>query len=320
MTTRRCFVLCSLFAAASAVSAQPAPPGPTDLDHFNCYFTQGPTLPQQVLLLDEFDTATANPFTGSGFTFENVADLTPFRFCNPVQKTTSSGVVTPILYGDAHLLMYRISNQPDIPRVVTIQNQFTPPAAAATTLITGAAVILAVPSGKALISSTAPPALPTVTAVEGELDHFKCYHVTAGTSVGAVVTLVDQFSPLSANGGGVRALVLRPYLFCNPVLKIMPIPVGTTNPLTLGGGITTQPATNLAVTLNTTVTQVNHPEAHLTCYLTASRPSLQPLSVFYDNQCTPIGTLPIVGSVLETLCVPSFKLAWSVLTGSPAGT
>lgn len=315
MRTRLFLVFCSLFAAASAVSAQSPPTSATlPLDHFNCYFTKGPTLPQPVQLLDQFDI-TVDPLSNGNIPLENVRDLTPFRFCNPVQKTTSNGTVTTvtrITHPDAHLLMYWITNQPSKARSVLIRNQFT--SADGDRLITGPAVILAVPSGKALISSTAPPTLPTLATIEAELDHFKCYQVSAARNVNAVVTLVDQFSPRSANGPvGVPALVLRPYLFCNPVVKVTSTVSTATNPLTPTG-----PTTGVTITpiITPTITPVDQPLAHLTCYWIASRPPLQPISVFYNNQFAPIGTLPILVSDLETLCVPSLKLSWSLLPPS----
>lgn len=310
MASRLYFVFALLFAAATAVSAQPAPS--LTLDHFNCYFTQGPTLPQPVELLDQFDTA-GDPTTGN-VPLEHVTELTPFRFCNPVQKTTSSGVVTPITHPDAHLVMYRITNQTTTLRLVRVLNQFTSTDGAP--LITGPAVFLAVPSGKALLSAAAPPSLPPVSQVQGELDHFKCYHVFSGPNVGAVVTLVDQFTPISANGAGSRALVLRPYLFCNPAVKVIPTTSTPSNPLAVTPPVTTVPTSPAGITITPILpnppTPVNDPALHLTCYWIAARPQLQNISVFYDNQFTPIGTLPIAGSDLETLCVPSIKLAWTL--------
>ncbi|HEV2201544.1 MAG TPA: hypothetical protein VGR73_17120 [Bryobacteraceae bacterium] len=317
MAPRLYFVFGLLFAAASAGSAQTL-----TLDHFNCYFTQGPPLSQPVELLDQFDTAT-DPTTGN-VPLEHVTELTPFRFCNPVKKTavSASGVVTttPITHADAHLVMYRITNQPTTLRLVQVQNQFTNSDGAA--LITGPAVFLAVPSGKALLASTAPPSLPPVTTVEGELDHFKCYQVFSGPNVGAVVTLQDQFSPLSANGAGSPALVLRPYLFCNPAVKVIPTTSTGANPLA-GPPVTIPPTVPAGITivpiLPNPPTPVNDQALHLVCYWIAARPQLQNISVFYDNQFTPIGTLPIAGSDLETLCVPSLKLRWNLLTSSPPG-
>jgi hypothetical protein len=182
MKTQRIFIAFLLMAAASVLSAQVLPPGPTNLDHFNCYIAAPPQphQPVTVLLQDEFDVPQPAATFLPPF-FETVTDLSPFRLCNPVQKTTSSGSVTPILHPDAHLLMYWLNNQPPRPRSVTIRNQFTVANPSGTsTITTGPAVILAVPSTKEVISTSAPPTLPPpAAAVQRQLDHFKCYLVGA---------------------------------------------------------------------------------------------------------------------------------------------
>ena len=165
--------------------------------------TPGPIQPASGLLQDQFDIAPPSG-TFLPWFWESVPDLRSLVFCNPVQKTYN-GVTTQILHPDAHLLMYEINPQASTPCLVTVVNQF-----GTATLQTGRAVILAVPSGKALISAAGVPQIPPIPP-ETELDHFKCY-AAAGNNIGVVVSLTDQFRTEQAQ-------VLRPFLFCNPVVK-----------------------------------------------------------------------------------------------------
>src|SRR5208282_4665045 len=157
----------------------------------------------------------------------------------------------------AHLLMYEINPQASIPRHVTVVNQF-----GTSSLQTGRAVILAVPSGKALLSASTPPQPPAIPP-EAELDHFKCY-AAAGDAINAVVSLTDQFRTEQVE-------VLRPFLFCNPAVKEV---LNPNNPA--GAGPTTTP--------------INHPLSHLVCYLTT--PVAFQGVVIYNNQFAIPGTLP----------------------------
>lgn len=278
------FAMCSLFAAAGHIVAQPAPTIPTNLDHFNCYLAPGPVQPASVFLQDQFDTSPISS-TFLPPSFETITDLRPRWFCNPAVKIYK-GATTTILNPTAHLLMYQINPQPLTPRSVTVLNQF-----GTTTLTTGPAVVLAVPSGKALFTpATVAPALPPIPA-QGVLDHFKCY-TAAGDNLNVVVSLRDQFQPAQAS-------LLRPFLFCNPVEKI----VQTVN----AAGLPVQ-----------SVTPIAHPNSHLTCYLT----TLYPFHgvVIYNNQFIVPGTFPTLAlSQSEILCVPSAKLSWSVIP-TPAPT
>lgn len=165
--------------------------------------TPGPIQPASALLQDQFDIAPPSG-TFLPWFWESVPDLRSLVFCNPVQKTYN-GVTTQILHPDAHLLMYEINPQASTPCLVTVVNQF-----GTATLQTGRAVILAVPSGKALISAAGVPQIPPIPP-ETELDHFKCY-TAARNNIGVVVSLTDQFRTEQAQ-------VLRPFLFCNPVVK-----------------------------------------------------------------------------------------------------
>jgi hypothetical protein len=286
MKNVRVFAVCSLFAAASAVNAQVSIP--KDLDHFNCYLSPGPIQPASALLHDQFDIAPPSATYLPGL-FESITDLRSLLFCNPTQKTTASGTTSPILHPDAHLLMYLINPQASIPRRVAIENQF-----GAAVLDTGRAVILAVPTGKAVVSAnSAVPPLPPIPP-EQELDHFKCYEA-GGRDINAVVTLTDQFRAANTQ-------VLRPFLFCNPTLKEV---------LNTAGAPVTTPVT--------------HPLAHLTCYLTT--PVAFAGVVTYNNQFVTPGTLPTLTlSQSEILCVPSAKVRWIVIppptvsSGPPAGS
>jgi hypothetical protein len=266
-------VVCTLLIVVGQVGAQPAP-GPQSLDHFNCYLAPGPVQLVNLSLQDQFDIGVT----------ESVRDLRTYQLCNPVQKTLgTSGRVTPIQHPADHLIMYLINPQRNVPRYVQVENQF-----GNQYLRVGNAVILAVPSGKALPLPTAttiggtapmPPPIPT------DLDHFKCY-VASGASLDKLVTLKDQFQTEFVK-------ILQPYLFCNPVKKTV-VSVG-------------------ALTAST-VTQITNPTAHLTCYTTTPKPFQA--NVYYNNQfvlpTAPLPSLVVLQS--EILCVPSLKLKWSVFT------
>lgn len=267
MTIRlRLFV--ALMAATCVVCAQP--PAPPNLDHFNCYFTDNPQFLATAVLQDQFD--------GPG-QVENVKDLRLFRFCNPVQKTLRNGRTTPILHSADHLAMYLMNPQPTTPRRVQILNQF-----GGQTLYTYQAMILAVPSGKALpTSSGAPPS--SLPSIPRDLDHFKCY-VAEGNNIKTVVSLTDQFQTDFAR-------VLQPIYFCNPVQK-------TVTTSSAAGGVTT------------TTTPITNPTAHLACYATAQKPFQAPL--FYNNQFVTPNVIPqLVVYGADFLCVPTLKLNWSVI-------
>jgi hypothetical protein len=175
--------MCSSTAVAQAPAAQ--------VDHFRCYLVQGPMLNTQIQLQDQFDAALQ--------VFENITQLTPFRFCNPVQKTVN-GVTTPIVSIKHHLTIFLINPQLITMRQVVVNNQF-----GTQTLTVADARALAVPTGKAIAPNPAPPA-PT------DMDHYKCY-VASGPAPNVLATLKDQF--ISETVG-----VLQAVAFCNPVKKI----------------------------------------------------------------------------------------------------
>ena len=181
--------MCSSTAAAQTAAPTPVPVA--QVDHFRCYLVQGPSLLTQVQLQDQFDAALQM--------FEKVTQLTPFRFCNPVQKTVN-GVTTPIVSIKHHLTIYVINPQPIIMRQVKVSNQF-----GTQVLSVADAKALAVPTGKAIAPNPAPPA-PT------DMDHYKCYSAS-GPAPNLLATLKDQF--ISETVG-----VLQSVAFCNPVTKI----------------------------------------------------------------------------------------------------
>jgi hypothetical protein len=278
MAIRMTIAVPLFFAVAVAAGAQTQP---QTLDHFRCYFTESGLLPLPlpVQLEDQFDAAVNK--------VETIKDLRLLRLCNPVQKTTVNGTVTPITNGNAHLTMYQIPPEPITPRLVVVRNQF-----GLQGLRTGPAIILAVPTAKFFMpppttAGNTPPSVPA------GLDHFKCY-TASGRNIDAAVNLKDQF-------GTSLAVVLQPAVFCNPVQKTVPNP----NPSTANGGPVVTPITN--------------PTAHLTCYVT-TQTNFPAQQVFILNQFThliqpnpPFAQGPLVVVNPELLCVPSLKLRWIVI-------
>jgi len=273
------FAVCSLVVAAFAVNAygQANPPGPANLDHFNCYLAKGPVQPQMALLRDQFDRATGR--------IEVVKDLRMALFCNPVEKTLTTGQSTPIRYPLDHLALYRIPPEPMVPRLVIVRNQF-----GLQTIVTRRAIMLAVPSGKSQITATTPPQLPPIPGKE--LDHFKCYGAS-GQALNVAVSLKDQFLSYTTK-------LFEPILFCNPVTKVVVFP-GNVN------------ANGAPAFSNAEITPIGNPTAHLTCYTQVPR-DFQAV-VFYNNQFVVPGTLPTVAiQDAEILCVPSLKVRWAPIT------
>jgi len=192
---KRTWLVITVLALTAAFSgsalAQVLPP--PVVDHFRCYIVPvSPVLAVAVKLQDQFDAAV--PLV------ENINQLRIEHFCNPVQKTTASGAVTPIVNVNHHLTMFAINPQVAIARTVVVSNQF-----GQQTLSVADARVLAVPTGKGIPPVAAPPP-PT------DLDHYKCYAASGPALLNVVVNLKDQF--LSEN---VR--VLQPVRFCNPVRK-----------------------------------------------------------------------------------------------------
>jgi len=180
-----------LSAAALVLSLAPAlvqAQTPPVLDHFKCYRTTGAPPDVVVGLRDQFDV----PGVAPDKTFVRF----PVKFCNPVEKTTPDGVVTPITDRDAHLEMFITApGRLEPTRRVVVRNQF-----GTQRLLTYGPELLAVPSAK---NDQPPPE---------NLDHFKCYR-TYGRPKNIVLKLSDQFQQ------DTKATLLRPVEFCNPVEK-----------------------------------------------------------------------------------------------------
>src|SRR5262249_12472751 len=109
-----------------------------------------------------------------------------------------------------------------------------------------------------------------------DLDHYKCY-IASGNPVNVLVTLRDQFFAESVG-------VTQPRAFCNPVKKIH-------------DGITTG---------------ILNPDGHLVCYATTPS-AFAGATVNISNQ---FGLFTLELSRPDLLCVPSLKLAWSVVTST----
>jgi hypothetical protein len=108
-----------------AVPTQKLPHGPFGgVDHFKCYTTSGVKSVNKVVTLnDQFDLE------------RNLTVTTPFRFCNPVEKTHGD-IVTPIKNKE-HLVCYKLTRKP------STRNQF-----GTETLTQSLTQLLCVPSEK----------------------------------------------------------------------------------------------------------------------------------------------------------------------------
>jgi hypothetical protein len=85
---------------------------PKELDHFRCYAARGKDVKEKVGLSDQFILPVrAHRVFG------------PVLFCNPVEKTTADGNVTPIVNPKAHLTCYAMTRV-DFQGSVGVQNQF----------------------------------------------------------------------------------------------------------------------------------------------------------------------------------------------------
>ncbi len=156
------------------------------LDHFKCYRTGDKPVNRRVILKDQFGTSEAQV-------------LDPVRFCNPVQKDHNDKL-TPIRHRDHHLKFYRIETKdPDVTRVVYVDNQF----GKQQKLVLTKPLFLAVPTQKLYPGEHPPPR---------GLDHFKCYQAE-GESVQAMVDLKDQFHDEP------QVKVHEPFALCNPAEK-----------------------------------------------------------------------------------------------------
>ena len=119
-------------------------------------------------------------------------------------------------------------------------------------------------------------AVPTQKDPHGppnNLDHFRCYKVTSGPNLATQVGLTDQWFASTHR-------LARPLLFCNPVQK----------------------------THNNVVTNIQHPNDHLTCYKMTPIPITR--TVQLHNQ---FGDPIFTSYRADLLCVPTHKLDWSVI-------
>jgi hypothetical protein len=115
----------------------------------------------------------------------------------------------------------------------------------------GASFVNITPSANQSVSAggTITFTLNFVTPATAVLEHFKCYWVEQGASVNVDVELEDQFDT-------VEATVTNPLYFCNPVEK----------------------------TYDGEVTEIEHPDQHLTIYNIDHEEDLQKWVVEVDNQ------------------------------------
>jgi len=215
-----------------------------------------------VYLVDEtdFDSVDVNlkdQFIPDG---EDVTVKGPYYFANPVKKTVvENGDVSVIEDPDLHWILYDIWDEEptSIDKTIQIANQFGNDQILDLTYRD----LLAVPSEK-----NVPPTPP--------LDHFKCYQTLPEEPWDLEVGLLDQF-----HEDYFGALVLEPWMFCNPVDKVH-------------DGVTT----------------TSNPDNHLTVYWIAAT-STDWWTVTVDNQFNDAAvpqTLIVEGPV--ALAVPTQKL------------
>lgn len=160
-------------------------------NHFKCYATEGGQVADPaVVLRDQFDVA--------GAAGKETKVFKAIRFCNPVAKTTSDGVVTPIADPFLHMTLYLTAPTDLAPtRRVVVQNQF-----GRQRLYLYSPIVLAVPTRK------------NDEPTSNNTGHYKCYSAS-GRNLRLPVELEDQFTPADPQA----ARVFRPRLFCNPTEK-----------------------------------------------------------------------------------------------------
>jgi hypothetical protein len=263
-------------------------PGLGPLDHYFCYSSAAITPPATVGVKSFPQTPVAawlqNQF---GSVLGKVGGMQ--RHCNPAQKTTPDGAVTPINRPNDHLACFSFTaNRHSTPPIVNVTNQFSPSNAAgpvAVPLAVGALQSLCLPSFKSLTAANLQPGAPD------DLDHYSCYKVSyprgsATKFVAPPVQLDDQFSRLLVPAQSVTATVLTPQSLCLPTIKII-----NPNPFVAPP----------------TFKDLIDKNDHLLCFgvrVTAPTPYTTPASVFDSNQFG-IGQVSITGA--KQLCVPSLK-------------
>jgi hypothetical protein len=197
--------------------------------------------------------------------------------CNPVNKTTPDGHLTPAFDSAAHLLCWNIkTNKYGAVRQshnVILTNQF-----GRGQIVTGAPLSLCLPSWKD--DRNNPPQFPPDAQPPG-LDHFVCY---AAMYPGVLTTRgAPRFTPPSSvllgdQFGQWTATIGAPKQVCLPTQK--------------------------SVDPNIRGDDLLHPEAHLVCFAVTLAPPFTPRTVSDKNQFG-IGQLNV--SKASMLCVPSFK-------------
>jgi hypothetical protein len=281
------------FADAGAANV----PGLGPLDHYLCYpakatSTAAPAFPQTpkaVWLQNQFASLLGQ-----------VAAVV--QHCNPVQKTTPDGAVTPIHRPDVHLVCLTFDgNTHSVPPVVNVTNQFSPTTAAGgptpVPLAVGPLRRVCLPSFKSLTAANLPPG---PDAQPPAFDHYSCYavkYVVPATGAKPVVftppnaaggvTLDDQFADLTTPPTTVKAIIGAPSTLCLPTIKIV-------NP---------DPAAPPP-----TIANLVDAQDHLVCFaIRVTQPAggfVPPSSVFDENQ---FGTGQVALRNPNQLCVPSLK-------------
>jgi hypothetical protein len=265
-------------------------PGLGPLDHYLCYTSSAVSSTAGTTVVKPFpQTPVAvwlqNQFSGS--ILGKVGGMQ--RNCNPVQKTTPDGSVTPINRPNDHLACFSFTpNKNSPPPVVNITNQFSPTNAAgpvAVPLQVGALQSLCLPTFKSLTAANLQPGAPD------DLDHYSCYRVAypKGATTKFVppqVQLDDQFSRLLVPAQSLTATVLTPQSLCLPTIKIV-----NPNPFVAPP----------------TFKDLLDQNDHLLCFgvrVTAPVPFATPANVFDSNQ---FGIGQVAIKAPNQLCVPSLK-------------
>jgi hypothetical protein len=274
----------TLVGVAEGTNPTSGPPtfssGPATIDHFGCYFASNvstttapaPTfkIPPAVELANQFSPGFFSPVGRLVF------------HCNPTQKTTPAGTVSPIVNPYTHMACFGLptlnpATTPGsaLPQPYTVQvtNQF-----GTGRLTTGQSRLLCLPTWKNL------PAAVALSQPPG-LDHYVCYAVTnANMPTPPPLKLQDQFNTALSPPSTTTAFLGAPNFMCLPSLK---------NPVnSLVGGLPGK---------------LFHPEAHLVCYPVVRSINSPPApggSVTDQNQ---FGIGKVVTKLLAEVCVPSFK-------------
>jgi len=152
-----------------------------------------------------------------------------------------------------------------------------------------------------------PTSTPTDTPhIPDTIDPYKCYRIKASSGQPKipkrVVTIVDQFE-------NKRTAVLKPFLICNPSMRLdADLPTPTAVPAT--PGTPTPGPTRTATPLT-----LKHPEAHLVCYKirddsSETQDKFRGKKVIIRNEVEPgVETLEKYDvNVTNVICLPSVKL------------